>query len=91
MRSKLLKKMIGYYAIKCYPNLSYDNLTMKSINLLSICVNPICFDCIYVVPYLIVYITCSHVNPGATNKPQELDDAVLRRLVSVMLHELAAT
>ncbi|KAI8001054.1 Spastin [Camellia lanceoleosa] len=26
---------------------------------------------------------------GATNKPQELDDAVLRRLVSVLSHELS--
>lgn len=25
---------------------------------------------------------------GATNKPQELDDAVLRRLVSVLMHVL---
>lgn len=31
-----------------------------------------------------------HAHAGATNKPQELDDAVLRRLVSIC-HECAAT
>lgn len=33
---------------------------------------------------------CFHAHAGATNKPQELDDAVLRRLVSIC-HECAAT
>ncbi len=33
---------------------------------------------------------CFHAHPGATNKPQELDDAVLRRLVSILCHECAA-
>ena len=30
--------------------------------------------------------TCGYVYAGATNKPQELDDAVLRRLVSILVH-----
>lgn len=50
-------------------------------------IDVICSDYVSNVPFSFGNFLYFYANAGATNKPQELDDAVLRRLVSILCHE----
>jgi hypothetical protein len=53
-------------------------------------IDVICSDHVPIVPFSFGNFLYFYAHAGATNKPQELDDAVLRRLVSILCHECVA-
>jgi hypothetical protein len=50
-------------------------------------IDVICSDYVSNVPISFGNFLYFYAHAGATNKPQELDEAVLRRLVSILFHE----
>lgn len=67
--------MVGFCAINFVIHTVHVMIILLFICVIGIFLNYICIS----------LFACLNVNAGATNKPQELDDAVLRRLVSMKL------